>query len=73
VIADLRAADTMFDVAPLFELPAGAAAQFSTPLGQTHRLILRCSEKKPPTLPSGDLDWNAVDRIRVIDVTTHAE
>ena len=72
VIADLRAANTMFDLAPVFELPTGVSTEFSAPLGATHRLVLRCSEKKPPLLPSGDVDWAAVDRVRVLDVTANA-
>lgn len=68
VIADLRAADTMFDVRSLFELPSGASAEFSTQLGSSHRLVVRCSEKKPPLVPSGEVDWDAVDRIRVLSV-----
>jgi hypothetical protein len=58
----------MFDVAPFFDLPTGASNEFSTPLTKTHRLVLRCGEKKPPLLPSGSVDWNAVDRIRLLDV-----
>jgi hypothetical protein len=68
VLADLRAADTMFDVAPFFDLPTGASAEFSAPLAAKHHIVLRCGERKPPLLPSGDVDWNAVDRIRVLDV-----
>ena len=68
VLADLRAANTMFDVAAILDLPTGPGSEFSTPLGATHRLILRCSNRKPPVLPSGEIDWNAVDRVRVLDV-----
>jgi len=68
VLADLRAANTMFDVAAIFDLPTGVGNEFSTPLGATHRLVLRCSNRKPPALPSGEIDWNAVDRVRVLDV-----
>jgi hypothetical protein len=68
VLADLRAANTMFDVAPFFDLPTGASSEFSTPLAATRHLVLRCGEKKPPLLPSGNVDWNSVDRVRVLDV-----
>ena len=71
VLADLRAADSMFDVAAFFEPPTGANSEFSAPLGATHRLVLRCGERKPPLLPSGDVDWAAVDRVRVFDVTAN--
>ena len=67
VLADLRAANTIFDVATLFDLPTGEDSEFFTPLGETHRLVLRCS-KKPPVLPSREIDWNAVDRILVLNV-----
>jgi hypothetical protein len=71
VLADLRAANTMFDVAAIFEMPAGADNEFSTPLGDTHRLVLRCGNRKPPLLPTGETDWNAVDRVRVLDVNAN--
>jgi hypothetical protein len=67
-LADLRAANTMFDMAAIFDMPVGGDSEFSTPLGTTHRLVLRCSNRSPPLLPSGEIDWNAVDRIRVLDV-----
>ena len=68
VLADLRAANTLQDIAPIFDLPTGTAAEFSTALGATHRLALRCSNRNPPLLPSGNINWNAVDRVRVLDV-----
>jgi hypothetical protein len=71
VLADLRAADTMFDVVAFFDLPDGANTEFSAPLGTTHQLVLRCGEKQPPVLPSGEVDWAAVDRIRVVNVTAN--
>lgn len=61
----------MFDVAPFFELPAGANVEFLASLGATHQLVLRCGERKPPLLPSGDVDWAAVDRVRILEVTAN--
>lgn len=71
VLADLRAADTMFDVAVFFDLPTCASNKFSTPLAATHQLVFRRGEKRPPLLPTGNVDWNAVDRIRVLDVSAN--
>ena len=71
ILADLRAADTMIDVEAFFELPAGVGSEFSAPLGATHRLVLRCSERRPPLLPSGNVDWAAVDRVRILDVAAN--
>jgi hypothetical protein len=68
VLAELRAADTLFDIASLFDLPTGAEPEFETPLGSTHRLVLRCGSRKVPKLPAGNVDWNAMDRLRVVDV-----
>lgn len=71
VLADLRAANTMFDMATIFDLPSGMDSELSTPLALTHRLLLRCGNRKPPVLPSGEIDWHAVDRVKIIDVTTN--
>ena len=68
VLADLRAANTVLDVATFFDLPTDASGEFSSPLATTHTLLLRCNKKKPPLLPSGEVDWNAVERIRILNV-----
>jgi len=68
ILADLRAANSMFDVTALFDLPTGTDSEFSTSLGAAHRLVLSFGNRKPPLLPSGEVDWNAVDRIKVLNV-----
>jgi len=69
VLADLRAANTMFDMAAFFDLPQATASEFSMPIGSAHTLVLRCGNRSPPLTSSGEIDWNAVDRLRVLGVT----
>lgn len=69
VLADFRAADTLFDVAGIFDLPPGDASEFPVPLGPTHRIVLRCGNAKPAKLPEGGINWNLVDRLRVMEIT----
>ena len=71
VLADLRAANTIFDMAAIFDLPTGTESQFSVPVGTTHRLVMRCGNRKPPLLPSGAIDWNAVDRVKIMEVSAN--
>lgn len=68
-LAELRAADTMFDMPATFDMPTGKQSEFAVPLGATHNLMLRCGNRRPPRLPSGEIDWDSVDRIKVIGVT----
>lgn len=73
VLADLRAADALFDLADFIDLPAEGQNELVLTVEPTHRLVLRCGNRTPPRSPSGEIDWNAVDRLKVMEITANGE
>lgn len=71
VLADLRAADALFDLADFIEFPAGEENLLVLPVEPTHRLVLRCGNRTPPRLPGGRIDWAAVDRLKVMEIAAN--
>lgn len=71
VLADLRAADALFDLADFIDFPTGYENELVLPFGPTHRLVMRCGNRTPPRLPDGALDWSAVDRLKVMEITAN--
>jgi len=69
-LADLRAAES------IDELPVGNVQQCSDPRGAIsielcdgYRIILQANHAKNPIHSNGDIDWSAVDRIKLFSVT----
>ena len=71
VLADLRAADALFDLAGFIDLPAGEENELVLPVAPTHKIILRCGNRTPPRLPNGRVDWSAVDRLKVMEIAAN--
>ena len=68
LLADLRAADALFDLADFIDFPAGQENELVLPVEPAHRLVLRCGNRTPPHLPDGRIDWSAVDRLKVMEI-----
>lgn len=53
------------------ELTGDRKGQFSCRLDKKLRLVLRPTQRPPPTKPDGGLDWAAVDAVTVVEVVNY--
>jgi proteic killer suppression protein len=54
-------------------LTADRAGQYSIDLDGPMRLLFESTEQPPPTLPSGGIDWQQVNSVRLLEIgDTHA-
>ena len=53
------------------ELHGNRAGQLAVDLTGNLRLVFRPTEQPPPTKTDGGLDWNAVTKVTILDVTDY--
>ncbi len=65
-LADLRAAETIFDLVVCKPVQTDEPRELSIWLGGEYRMIIKCNHVKTPILEDGSINWGAVTRVKVM-------
>lgn len=68
VIADLRAAKSINDLVANPPVHSGQLDELVIKFLHGVKLVFRQNHNNPPLLDSGELDWNSVNRIKIMEV-----